>query len=49
MQQVRTNINKWEKKDGAIVGMAVVSEVGKLVKDSKLPKMNWNCYLRKKL
>lgn len=35
--------------DSSFVGMAVVSEVGKLVKDSKLPKMNWNCHLRKKL
>lgn len=33
--------------DSSLSGLAVVSEVGKLVKDSRLPNINWKCFIRK--
>lgn len=33
--------------DSSFSGLAVVSEVGKLVKDSRLPNINWKCFTRK--
>lgn len=33
--------------DSSFSGLAVVSEVGKLVKDSRLPSINWKCFIRK--